>query len=257
MALQPLPTATMAEQEAQEKTFFPYADFNASVSVNDMSSAVQFKPQVGGEVGAQQEDSQAMQPLIQQPTTALSEEKKRMDELEKMLSEAQSRAAVIEQEAYDKAYAAGEKSGLALGEKRAEQIIESMQLVLQHAEQELLNLQQQSVNTVMDITNTVIEYVMGVENIDFGQALETSINQAMTQLLPSAESSVVLLVHPQDLTMFKKMTSLSDNVHFQTGQDIPAGTCRLMTAEQDALIDPKQSLDEALKHVRQQLMPHG
>lgn len=244
MALEPLPTAVIAEQEPQEKTLFPYADFNTSAPVNDMSSVTQFEPQVGT-AGSQQ------------PSTALSEEKQRMDELEKMLSEAQSRAAVIEQEAYDKAYAAGEKSGLALGEKRAEQIIESMQLVLQHAEQELANLQQQSVNTVMDITTTVIEYVMGIEHIDMGQALEASINQAMTQLLPSAESRVVLLVHPQDLTMFKKITSLSDNVHFQTGQDIPAGTCRLMTAEQDALIDPKQSLDEALKHVRAQLMPHG
>jgi len=256
MALEPLPTATMAKQNPQEKTLFPYADFNASVPANDMSSAAQFEPQVGINAESQQH-TQPMQPLIQQPTTTLSEEKQRMDELEKMLSEAQSRAAVIEQEAYDKAYAAGEKSGLALGEKRAEQIIESMQLVLQHAEQELLNLQQQSVNTVMDITSTVIEYVMGVAHIDLGQAIETSINQAMTQLLPNAESRVVLMVHPQDLTMFKKMTSLSDNVHFQTEQDIPAGTCRLMTAEQDALIDPKQSLDEALKHVREQLMPHA
>jgi len=252
MALEPLPTATMADQTPQEKTLFPYADFNASVPANDMSVTVPFEPK-----GVAAEGQQPIQPLMQQPTPALSEEKQRMDELEKMLSEAQSRAAVIEQEAYDKAYAAGEKSGLALGEKRAEQIIESMQLVLQRAEQELLNLQQQSVNTIMDMTSTLIEYVMGVENIDLGQALETSINQAMTQLLPSAESRVVLLVHPQDLTMFKKITSLSDKVHFQTGQDIPAGTCRLMTAEQDALIDPKQSLDEALNHVREQLMPHA
>jgi len=128
---------------------------------------------------------------------------------------------------------------------------------LQHAEQELVNLQQQSVDTVMDITTMVIEHVMGVENLDVAQSLETSINQTLAQVLPSAESRVVLLVHPQDLTMFKKMTTLVDKVHFQTGQDVPTGTCRLMTAEQDALIDPKQSLDEALNHVREQLMPHG
>ena len=256
MALEPLPTAMMTEQSGQEKTPFPYASFSDAAPVNDVPNhaALQpkFEPSMGGQL-------KPMQPLLQQATAtdAVSEEKKRMDELENMLSEAQSRAAVIEQEAYDKAYAAGEKSGLVLGEKRAEQIIESMQLVLQRAEQELLDLQQQSVDTVMDITTMVIEHVMGVENLDVAQSLETSINQTLVQVLPSAESRVVLLVHPQDLTMFKKMTTLVDKVHFQTGQDVPLGTCRLMTAEQDALIDPKQSLNEALNHVREQLMPHG
>ncbi|MDQ6977684.1 MAG: FliH/SctL family protein [Ghiorsea sp.] len=257
MALEPLPTAMMTEQTSQEKAPFPYASFSDAAPVNDMPNHATHKPQFEPSMEGQ---LKPMQPLLQQQATAtdvISEEKKRMDELENMLSEAQSRAAVIEQEAYDKAYAAGEKSGLVLGEKRAEQIIESMQLVLQHAEQELVNLQQQSVDTVMDITTMVIEHVMGVENLDVAQSLETSINQTLAQVLPSAESRVVLLVHPQDLTMFKKMTTLVDKVYFQTGQDIPAGTCRLMTAEQDALIDPKQSLDEALKHVREQLMPHG
>ena len=256
MALEPLPTAIMPDQSSQGKEPFPYANFTGGAAANDIPSNSPLQPQFEPSSGAQREP---MQPLLKQTagSDVVPEEKQRMEELEKMLSEAQSRAAVIEQEAYDKAYAAGEKSGLALGGKRAEQIIESMQLVLQHAEQALLNLQQQSVETIMDITSMVIEHVMGVENIDLGQALETSINQAMTQLLPSAESRVVLLVNPQDLTMFKKMTTLSEKVHFQTGQDIPAGTCRLMTAEQDALIDPKQSLDEALKHVREQLMPHG
>ena len=256
MALEPLPTTMMTGQSSQEKEPFPYASFTDVAAVNDIASNPVFQPQFESSAGAK---GKPMQPLLKQTTGSdvVSEEKQRMDELEKMLSEAQSRAAVIEQEAYDKAYAAGEKSGLALGEKRAEQIIESMGLVLERAEQELLNLRQQSVDTVMDITTMVVEHVMGVENIDLGQALETLINQALAQFLPSRESRVVLLVNPQDLTMFKKMTTLVDKVHFQTGQDIPAATCRLMTAEQDALIDPKQSLDEALKHVRQQLMPHA
>jgi flagellar biosynthesis/type III secretory pathway protein FliH len=256
MVLEPLPTAMMTEQSAQEKAPFPYADFADVSPANDMPSHATLKPQFEPSVGGQ---LKPMQPLLQQEkgSKAVSEEKKRMDELESMLSEAQSRAALIEQEAYDKAYAAGEKSGLVLGEKRAEQIIETMQQVLQHAEQELVNLQQQSVDTVMDITTMVIEHVMGVENLDVAQSLETSINQTLAQVLPSAESRVVLLVHPQDLTMFKKMTTLVDKVHFQTGQDVPTGTCRLMTAEQDALIDPKQSLDEALNHVREQLMSHA
>ncbi|MDQ7002752.1 MAG: FliH/SctL family protein [Ghiorsea sp.] len=245
MAFKPLPTVIMTEESKQEKIQFPYPDFSDKSPVNDIANASQFEPQF------------SEQPLSTPATDTSSEEKKRMDELEKMLGEAQSRTAMIEQEAYDKAYAAGEKSGLALGEKRAEQIIQSMGLVLEQAEQELQALQEQSVDTVMDITTMVVEHVMGGEKIDLGQALEALIKQTLAQFLPSAEPRMVLAVHPQDLEMFKKMTTLTDQAHLQAAQSITPGTCRLMTAEQDALIDPKQSLDQAITHIRQQLMPHG
>ncbi|MCF6208866.1 MAG: hypothetical protein L3J61_05730, partial [Ghiorsea sp.] len=111
MALEPLPTTMMTEQSPQEKAPFPYASFSDAAPVNDMPSRDTPKPQFEPSMEAQ---LKPMQPLLQQATATdvISEEKKRMDELENMLSEAQSRAAVIEQEAYDKAYAAGEKSGL-------------------------------------------------------------------------------------------------------------------------------------------------
>ncbi|MES0371706.1 MAG: hypothetical protein ABUK11_05450, partial [Mariprofundaceae bacterium] len=53
--------------------------------------------------------------------TAAGAEVQRMDQLEKMLQEAQGRTETVEREAYDKAYNAGEKAGLVLGGKRAEQ----------------------------------------------------------------------------------------------------------------------------------------
>ena len=88
-------------------------------------------------------------------------EVQRMDQLEKMLQDAQGRAEVVEREAYDKAYAAGEKAGLALGEKRAEQIVEAMEECLKRAENEAALMRQSCVDAVVDISQLVVEQLVG------------------------------------------------------------------------------------------------
>ncbi len=230
MALQPLPTANMPTLEDNKAASpFPFAAMGASSSA---------------------EAQAVMTPLHATPA---DDEKQRMAELEKMLDEAQSRAAMIEQEAYDKAYAAGEKSGLALGEKRAEQIVQGLQEVLHHAELELQALQQQSVDAVLDICEAVLTHVMASHDQGLWQAMQTLVREASLQLGQHAHVPLTLLVHPQDLAMFEKMEGIMDTLPIQTQADVQQGTCRLVSAEQDVLIDPKNMVRQSLAHIKTRL----
>jgi len=88
-------------------------------------------------------------------------EEQRMQELERMLQEAQGRAEMMEREAYDKAYAAGEKAGMVLGSKRAEQSLEHMDGLLKQAEEQVSHLAEVCNDTVLDIAQAVIEHALG------------------------------------------------------------------------------------------------
>jgi len=75
--------------DRKDRRIFPYDDFSRQVEDN-----------------------------TQQINTVAKPEPDRMQQLEKMLAEKHDSQAAIERDAYDKAYAAGEKAGLALGRKR-------------------------------------------------------------------------------------------------------------------------------------------
>ena len=236
MVLQPLPVVTESDgAEKYAESSFPYADLQA----HDVATA---------------QNPPIFSPLHSSPVDREPEasEKQRMDELEKMLSEAQSRAAVIEQEAYDKAYAAGEKSGMELGKKRAEQMLQGLHSVLDSARLELQLLQQQSLDAVMDICDAVLHHIMN-QQPDKSHILQAGVKQAIGQLGVNAGDRLVLLIHPQDMGMFEKMRDVLGDIPFQGSTDVAVGTCRLMSAEQDSLIDPGQMIAHALTHVREQL----
>ncbi len=181
-------------------------------------------------------------------------EKKRLTELEDMLNEAQSRAAIVEQEAYDKAYAAGEKAGLALGEKRAEQILETMGKVLSEAERELHRLQYKSVDVVMELTEAVTKEVVGQSPEDVQNILAFGVTQAIEQLDVSEEDKLVLSVHPHDLDMFKRIHPLPVKISSDSDGKVEQGSCRLLTKHHDILIDPKGMIDKALLHIKQHFL---
>lgn len=244
MKLSPLPTTPITSKKGAGTPAFPYPKLDAGVSLNQQQDAPVLSPFLS---------SQSNNESAQQGNNS---ESQRMDELETMLSEAQNRTAVIEQEAYDKAYAAGEKSGLALGEKRAEQTVEAMQAVLEQAEEEMKQLQTQSVEAVVDIAQAVITHVMGDLNENLEQLLEKSVNQALDQFVVGYKG-LTLSVNPQDLSMFTRMTELPPESRIRAHQDVQAGTCRLVSSDQDILIDPKQMILEAVKHIRERLLNHG
>ena len=85
----------------------------------------------------------------------------RMQQLEAMLAEVQGRAEVVEKEAYDKAYMAGEKAGMALGRKRAEQTLDDLEQSLGSAEESLQSMQASFAEAAMDVAGYIDRALVG------------------------------------------------------------------------------------------------
>jgi len=187
------------------------------------------------------------------PMLVSGAEEKRMQELENMLKEAQNHAEVMEREAYDKAYAAGEKAGMALGEKRAEQILTSLKELLEQAESELQKLEEQSVDVVMDIAQVILMHVLGKPGEQQQDMLQAAINQADIQF--ASLIHLTMLVHPDDMQSFERMMDEEKIKQYRLQSDInvAVGSCRLLSVDQDMLIDPSEAMQRSIESVRSQL----
>ncbi len=161
----------------------------------------------------------------------------RMKQLEQMLQEVQGRAEIVEKEAYDKAYLAGEKAGMALGKKRAEQILETLEESLKGVEGSLLTIQHAFSEAAMDIGRHIAEQIVGhVIEQDHSKLLKIAY-QAAAQLPDTSELKIA--VSSDDFVSFKRLLDDSDRIAILTSDSTTAsGTCRIVSAQQDILIDP-------------------
>lgn len=200
-------------------------------------------------------------PVLGEPSPARAEmssqvlpaEEQRMQELERMLQEAQGRAEVMEREAYDKAYATGEKAGMALGAKRAEQSIEHLDRLLQQAEEQVRNLSNACNDTVLDIAQKVIEHVLGELGEKRYEMMLVAVQRAALQM-PSV-SDLLLLVNSDDLAVFERLIK-EDSIgmwRLRTQADVPPGCCRLISQQQDIQVDPEQAVRTTLEQLRMRL----
>jgi len=191
--------------------------------------------------------------MIEVPAPVLPAEEQRMQELERMLQEAQGRAEIMEREAYDKAYAAGEKAGMALGAKRAEQSLEHLDRLLQQAEEQVRNLSNTCNDTVLDIAQAVIEHVLGELGEQRYEMMVATVQQAALQM-PSV-SDLLLLVNPDDLATFERLMQQEDigKWRLKPQVDILSGCCRLISQQQDIQIDPEQAVQATLAQLRARL----
>ncbi|MDX8395092.1 MAG: FliH/SctL family protein, partial [Mariprofundaceae bacterium] len=127
----------------------------------------------------------------------------RMQQLENMLKEVQGRAEIVEKEAYDKAYLAGEKAGMVLGRKRGEQILESLQETLKESESSLNHIQQSFSEAAMDVAKYIAESIVGENiNTDPNKLLEIA-KQAASQLPDS--SGLRIAISPDDYSSFLRL----------------------------------------------------
>ncbi|OIO67416.1 MAG: flagellar assembly protein [Zetaproteobacteria bacterium CG1_02_53_45] len=161
----------------------------------------------------------------------------RMKQLEVMLQEAQGRAEIVEKEAYDKAYLAGEKAGMALGKKRAEQILESLEVSLQDVEGSLTSIEQAFAEAAMDIARHIAEKIIG-SAIEQDQAKLLQIALHAAAQLPDT-SALRIAVSSDDYASFKRLLDESESIAILTADDSTAsGSCRIVSEQQDILIDP-------------------
>ncbi|MDX8404788.1 MAG: FliH/SctL family protein [Mariprofundus sp.] len=177
----------------------------------------------------------------------------RMQQLEKMLQEAQGRAEQVEKEAYEKAYLAGEKAGMALGKKRGEQILDALQQSLQDAELHITTLQQSFAEAAVDVATHIAEQIVGETLRQDSSSLMDIANQAAAQLPDS--SNLRIAVANDDYTTFKRM--LDDDaatMRLCADATVAHGTCRIISATQDILIDPVAAVRRYMSQIEPLLL---
>lgn len=181
----------------------------------------------------------------------VSEEQQRMQELDRMLQEARSRADMVEREAYDKAYAAGEKSGLALGEKRAEQTLEQLEKLLQQTEMQLNSLDYMCREAILDISEAMVLQLLGDMAENQQDILIKAVKRAAFQFPNMSE--LLVLVNPHDAQSFEALLpDLLSGSRIRAQADVEEGSCRLMSEQHDVLVHPSQALRESFDVLRQQ-----
>ncbi len=196
-------------------------------------------------------------PIGEQPgpdTAPAAGSANRMQQLEAMLKEVQGRAEIVEKEAYDKAYLAGEKAGMALGQKRAEQILETLQQSLQGVETELTEIRGAFAEAVVDVAGFIAEQIVGDAVTADQSHLWAMAKRAAAQLPQLGDLSVA--VSPDDYVAFKRLLDDEEQRLMPLVSDpaVAAGTCRIISSQQDILIDPVAAVTAALEQLRPLLL---
>lgn len=177
----------------------------------------------------------------------------RMQQLEEMLHEAQGRAEIIEKEAYDKAYLAGEKAGLALGKKRGEQILESVADTLKDVETDLSAIQQSFAEAAMELAQYIAEQITG-KAVQNNTEMLWDIAQKAASQLPEA-SGLKVAISPDDYHSFERLLEDSPSqIILSRDASVAPGTCRIISTEQDILVDPVAAVAAYLEHLRPALL---
>jgi len=177
----------------------------------------------------------------------------RLHQLEQMLSEKKEHAARMERDAYDKAYAAGEKAGMALGRKRAEQILDHMQQALDASRSQLDEIHRAMCEAVIDISGGISEWLVG-EITDGERSRLLAVAKKTALALPEM-NSMTMAVHPDDFAQFEKLLAESET-HSPLTVDthVTPGCIRIFNKTQDVLIDPRTSIAEGIAHFKAELL---
>jgi len=180
------------------------------------------------------------------------QEKDRLRQLEQMLSEKQDHVAIVEREAYDKAYAIGEKSGMALGGKRAEQILVQMQQTLDESKNQLEAIQRTASEAIVEMSGVITEWIIGKITTDEQSRLYAMAEKA-AHLLPEMEESK-FAIHPDDFAQFKKLLTDSKNpTPLLSDPNMTPGSIRVFNKNQDMLVDPVAAVAKAITQLKLEL----
>lgn len=209
--------------KTQEKAPFPYKDFSSQ----QVTKTPTKEPELSGA--------------------------SRLEQLETMLTEKQSFDANLERESYDKAYLSGEKAGLALGQKRAEQILEQMQQLQEQTQQQLDEIRDSMCEAVIDISGMLAEWLVGDITAD-DRARLLAMAESAARSFPETDK-MIMVVHQDDYSQFEKLLSESDfKPHLLIDNSVRVGCMRIASEAQDILIDPRESIAKALVQLKKDLL---
>jgi len=200
----------------------------------------------------------------QSPRAAALPQVNRLEQLETMLKEAQGRAEIVEKEAYEKAYLAGEKAGIVLGKKRGEQILEALQETLLEADNQLQAIQDAFANAAIDLAEHIAGQILGSA---ISSTEDTAGDSSSQRLLDIAQQAAALLtsggtlkiaVCPDDIASFQRLLEDSESQMVLTPDaSVASGSCRIVSATQDMLIDPVAAIHDFVEQLRPELTRPG
>jgi flagellar assembly protein FliH len=155
-----------------------------------------------------------------------------------ILHKAREKAVYIEQEAYEKGFAQGEKDGLELGEKKAIKLIENIESILielKHLKEEIpKQYEKEMLDLVFVITKKIIYREIASD--------ETALKETILNALHFAveKSKVVLSVNPKDFNYVEKLRTqlfaeVKDlkSISISSDPSITRGGCFLETPHGD------------------------
>jgi len=195
--------------------------------------------------------SSPLRDLAQPDDNNARKESDRMRQLEAMLNEAQGHSEQLERETYDKAYSAGEQAGMDLGQKRAEQMLETIQSLVKQCEINTRQLQEQADQVILDVSEAIIRHIIDSVLEGHSEYLQRMIEQAVSRL-PKLET-LHLAVSDQDIGMFERMLGETPAI-LKSDDSIEPGTCRIMGKDHDTLLDPQAAISECMHHIRGKLL---
>jgi flagellar assembly protein FliH len=191
------------------------------------------------------------------PLQESGDDYKKRRQAEDILKEAQEKAAFLEQEAYEKGFAQGEKDGLELGEKKGLKVVEAIENLfteISHLKEEILTQYEKgTLELIFAIAKKIIHHQISSDE----KAIKETVFNALH--LAAEKSKIILRVNPEDLdyverlrpeviAKFKEMKSIT----VTSDPSITRGGCFLETpyGDIDARIEAQldkiyQSLEEA------------
>jgi len=184
-----------------------------------------------------------------QPGNRAPAQDNRLRLLEEKLSKHQAIAVKIEQQAYEKAYAEGEKVGLELGGKRAEQVLEQMQQILDEAVRQLDEIREHASDAITDISGAIAEWLIGeITEKEYDRLLQMA--KKASRQFPEMEQLKIAL-HPDDLASVKKLPVDSDKEPpLVSDTSMLAGSVRIFTHSRDVLFDPHACIEDFIKEFK-------
>ncbi len=184
---------------------------------------------------------------------AVSEAEMRVMQLEQMLREAKAHAEQQEQDAYNAAFAQGEKAGMALARERAEATLDQFDAMLEQARKQMLHIQRAAADAIIDIAQMLAETLIGEMREDQRAWLVHAAGK-VAESMPCPPESLQLAVHPDDLVEVRKIVSEEERSWTVVSDpDLDAGCCRLVSQQQDAFIDPVHAVAELVRTIRPEL----
>jgi flagellar assembly protein FliH len=192
------------------------------------------------------------------PIAAGSEDQARGIADENSIEDAQGKAALLEQEGYEKGFAQGEKDGLELGEKKAAKFVEKIENLFMQSiplkDEIIKQHESQILDLIFAIAGKVVHHQI---KIDESIVKDTILNALQ---LSVQKSKIVIRVNPKDYDFVEKLrpdlfTKFNEvkSIIVSSDQSISRGGCFLETpgGDVDARVEAQlekisQSLEENL-----------